>query len=43
LLGESEINHWGKIAFPWIYWNVLLKGSEIPGIESRMFMAGKWS
>ena len=43
LLGESEINHWGKMAFRWIYWNMLLKGSEIPGIESRMSMAGKWS
>jgi sulfide:quinone oxidoreductase len=43
LLGESEMNHWGKMAFRWIYWNMLLKGSEIPGIESRMSMAGKWS
>jgi len=43
LLGESEFNHWGKMAFRWIYWNMLLKGSEIPGIESRMSMAGKWS
>ncbi len=43
LLRESEVNHWGKMAFRWIYWNMLLKGSEIPGIESRMSMAGKWS
>ena len=43
LLGESEMNHWGKMAFRWIYWNMLLKGAEIPGIESRMSMAGKWS
>ncbi len=43
LLQESEFNHWGKMAFRWIYWNMLLKGSEIPGIESRMSMAGKWS
>jgi sulfide:quinone oxidoreductase len=43
LLQESEINHWGKMAFRWVYWNMLLKGAEIPGIESRMSMAGKWS
>ena len=43
LLGESEINHWGKMAFRWIYWNMMLKGAEIPGVESRMSMAGKWS
>ena len=43
LLQESEMNHWGKMAFRWIYWNMLLKGAEIPGIESRMSMAGKWS
>jgi sulfide:quinone oxidoreductase len=43
LLGESEMNHWGKMAFRWIYWNMLLKGAEIPGVESRMSMAGKWS
>jgi sulfide:quinone oxidoreductase len=43
LLGESEMNHWGKMAFRWVYWNMLLKGAEIPGIESRMSMAGKWS
>ena len=43
LLGESEMNHWGKMAFRWVYWNMLLKGAEIPGVESRMSMAGKWS
>jgi len=43
LLGESEVNHWGKMAFRWIYWNLLLKGAEIPGVESRMSMIGKWS
>ncbi len=43
LLQESEMNHWGKMAFRWIYWNMLLKGAEIPGIQSRMSMDGKWS
>jgi sulfide:quinone oxidoreductase len=41
LLKESPANHWGKMMFKWIYWNVLLKGGEIP-FESQMSMAGKW-
>lgn len=40
LLAESEINHWGKLAFKWIYWNVLLAGKELP-LDHRMLMAGK--
>jgi len=42
LLKESEANHWGKMAFRWIYWNILLKGGEMP-FESQMSMAGKWA
>jgi sulfide:quinone oxidoreductase len=42
LLQESEMNHWGKMMFRWMYWNVLLKGREMP-ITSQMTMAGKWS
>jgi sulfide:quinone oxidoreductase len=42
LLQESSANHWGKLGFRWMYWNLLLKGSELP-IESQMSMAGKWS
>jgi sulfide:quinone oxidoreductase len=42
LLKESAANHWGKMAFRWIYWNILLKGGEMP-FESQMSMAGKWA
>lgn len=42
LLRESEMNHWGKMLFRWMYWNVLLKGKEMP-VTSYMTMAGKWS
>jgi len=42
LLKESAANHWGKMSFRWIYWNVLLKGEEMP-FESQMTMAGKWA
>lgn len=41
LLKETKINHYSKLAFRWIYWNILLKGLEIPLIESRMSMNGK--
>jgi sulfide:quinone oxidoreductase len=41
LLRESAANHWGKVAFRWVYWNMLLKGGEMP-FESQMSMAGKW-
>jgi sulfide:quinone oxidoreductase len=42
LLKESPANHWGKMTFRWIYWNILLKGGEMP-FESQMSMAGKWA
>ncbi|UCG22919.1 MAG: NAD(P)/FAD-dependent oxidoreductase [Chloroflexota bacterium] len=42
LLQESEMNHWGKVMFRWLYWNYLLKGREMP-ITAQMSMAGKWS
>lgn len=41
LLQESEINHWGKMMFRWMYWNILLKGQELP-LPALMSMAGKW-
>jgi sulfide:quinone oxidoreductase len=41
LLQESEANHWGKMMFRWMYWNILLKGQELP-LPARMYMAGKW-
>jgi sulfide:quinone oxidoreductase len=41
LLKESRINHLGKLAFRWIYWNILLKGKPLPFIPPPMKMAGK--
>ncbi len=40
LLEESAINHYGKMMFRWVYWNLLLRGMELP-IEAEMSMAGK--
>lgn len=41
LLQESRLNHWGKLAFRWIYWNMLLKGIPIPFVNAKMKKAGK--
>ena len=40
LLRETRGNHLGKLAFRWIYWNVLLPGRPMP-LPARMTMAGK--
>jgi sulfide:quinone oxidoreductase len=42
LLEESAANHLGKLAFKWLYWNMLLPGRELP-FDHRMQMEGKWS
>ncbi len=42
LLKETEMNHWGKVLFRWMYWNLLLPGKELP-IPALMSMAGKQS
>lgn len=40
LLKESSMNHYGKLMFRWVYWNVLLRGLELP-MGSAMSLAGK--
>jgi sulfide:quinone oxidoreductase len=40
LLKETEVNHLGKLAFRWMYWNLLLPGKELP-LPALMSMAGK--
>ena len=40
LLKETRANHLGKLAFRWVYWNVLLPGRPIP-LPALMSMAGK--
>jgi sulfide:quinone oxidoreductase len=40
LLEQSKVNHLGKLAFRWLYWNGLLPGRPLP-ISPRMSMAGK--
>ncbi len=33
LLEESRVNHWGKLAFRYLYWHLLLKARWLPGIS----------
>ncbi|WKZ82664.1 MAG: FAD/NAD(P)-binding oxidoreductase [Acidimicrobiia bacterium] len=40
LLKETHVNHWGKLAFKWMYWNGLIKGRPMP-VPTEMMMAGK--
>jgi sulfide:quinone oxidoreductase len=40
LLRESTINHWGKLAFRQLYWNLMLKGIEVP-LPIKFSMLGK--
>ena len=40
LLQETRANHLGKLAFRWIYWNVLLPGRPMP-LPAHMSMVGK--
>jgi len=40
LLKETKVNHLGKLAFRWAYWNVLMPGRPMP-IGAAMSMAGK--
>jgi sulfide:quinone oxidoreductase len=41
LLTESKMNHYGKLAFRWVYWNMLLKAKPIPFVSATMKTAGK--
>lgn len=41
LLTESRLNHWGKLAFRWIYWNMLLPARKLPFVTAKMSKSGK--
>ncbi len=40
LLKSTRLNHLGKLAFRWIYWNILIKGRDLP-VSTNMSMVGK--
>ena len=43
LLEESYLNHMGKLAFKWVYWNLLLPGHlpNVPLLPAHMSFLGK--
>jgi sulfide:quinone oxidoreductase len=40
LLKVNRANHFGKLAFKWVYWHMLITGRHIP-ISNHMSMSGK--
>ncbi len=40
LLAESSFNYWGKMMFKWVYWNLMMRGLEMP-LEPQFNLAGK--
>lgn len=40
LLKPTRLNHMGKLAFKWVYWNVLIPGRPMP-VPALMSMSGK--
>lgn len=40
LLKESRLNHFGKLMFKWVYWNLLLP-ARLPAIGTHFSMTGK--
>lgn len=41
LLKNTRLNHFGKMAFKWVYWHLLLKGKKIPFVKAAMTLKGK--
>ncbi|MGZ4399723.1 MAG: type III sulfide quinone reductase, selenoprotein subtype [Gaiellaceae bacterium] len=41
LLGDSRLNHLGKLLFRWIYWHMLLRGRDLPFITPQLKLKGK--
>lgn len=40
LLKESRLNHWGKMAFKWVYYHMLITGKPLP-FPDKFSMIGK--
>ncbi len=40
LLKQTRLNHMGKLAFKWVYWNILIPGRPMP-VPALMSTAGK--
>lgn len=40
LLKKTRMNHMGKMAFKWVYWNILMPGRQMP-VSAHMSLSGK--
>jgi sulfide:quinone oxidoreductase len=40
LLKKTRVNHMGKMAFRWMYWNILMPGRQMP-VPAHMSLSGK--
>lgn len=40
LLKKTRLNHVGKMAFRWMYWNILMPGRQMP-VSAKMTLSGK--
>ncbi len=40
LLKKTRMNHMGKMAFQWVYWNILMPGRPMP-VPAQMSLSGK--
>ena len=40
LLKKTRVNHMGKMAFRWVYWNILMPGRQMP-VPAHMSLSGK--
>ncbi len=40
LLGESVLNHWGKLGFRYMYWDLMMRGINVP-MPAKFSMTGK--
>lgn len=40
LLKKTRVNHVGKMAFRWMYWNILMPGHQMP-VPAHMSLSGK--
>jgi sulfide:quinone oxidoreductase len=40
LLKVTRANHYGKLAFKWVYWHMLITGKKLP-VSTHMSMSGK--
>jgi len=40
LLKQTRLNHFGKLSFKWVYWNILIPGRPMP-VPALMSLSGK--